>query len=118
MSSKLQKESVITMEEGNLPSKTTKYHYTTALDDSTPYQPLPEYDYSKTSNTKNEKFWNMPQDLWSGEEEYIQPLDSENGPNWEKMIATWSDAQWREFGIKYFYGYIQQSSFLLDQMKH
>ena len=36
--------------------------------------------------------------------------------NWEKMIKEWPIEKWHEFGIKYFYGYVQQSSVLLQQM--
>ena len=81
-----------------------------------------KYNYRFNSSTTNSEFWKLPQDLWSGEEEFPQPLETDEGgegggPDWVRMTNTWTSAQWREFGIKYFYGYVQQSSLLLDQME-
>jgi len=74
--------------------------------------------YSETEPSSNEDFETLPSALWNGTEEFVQPLtDDENGVvDWNKMIKTWSKEQWTEFGIKFFYGYIQQSSILMGRM--
>lgn len=75
--------------------------------------------YSSGSQcSSNQEFETLPHALWVGTEIFPQPIaDEESGCiDWESMIATWSEEQWREFGIKYFYGYIQQSSLLMGHM--
>ena len=74
--------------------------------------------YSQNNFSSNEEFETLPTGLWNGTEHYPQPIaDEKNGcVNWEMMIKTWTPEQWHEFGIKYFYGYIQQSSILMGAM--
>lgn len=74
--------------------------------------------YSQNNFSSNEEFETLPAALWNGTEHYPQPIaDEENGcVDWEMMIRTWTPEQWHEFGIKYFYGYIQQSSLLMGAM--
>ena len=74
--------------------------------------------YSQDKFSSNEQFETLPSALWNGAEHYPQPIaDDENGcVDWEMMIQTWTPEQWHEFGIKYFYGYIQQSSLLMGAM--
>ena len=74
--------------------------------------------YTKHHSSTNEDFETLPMSLWNGTEQYVQPIeDVENGCiDWEMMIQTWTAEQWREFGIKYFYGYVQQSSLLMSSM--
>ena len=74
--------------------------------------------YNQHKYSTNENFESLPASLWNGEENFPQPMtDEENGcVDWEAMIQTWTHEQWTEFGIKYFYGYIQQSSLLMGAM--
>lgn len=78
----------------------------------------PNIRYTKHCSSTNEDFETLPTSLWNGTEQYVQPIeDVENGCiDWEAMIQTWTPEQWREFGIKYFYGYVQQSSLLMSAM--
>ena len=74
--------------------------------------------YNKHYSSTNDDFATLPASLWNGTEEFVQPIeDVENECiDWEEMIQTWTPEQWREFGIKYFYGYVQQSSLLMGAM--
>jgi len=74
--------------------------------------------YSENEHSTNEDFETLPAALWNGNESFVQPItDDENGVvDWDKMIQTWTKEQWTEFGIKFFYGYVQQSSILMGHM--
>lgn len=74
--------------------------------------------YSRHLSSSNQDFETLPASLWNGAEHFPQPIeDVENGCiDWETMIENWTQEQWTEFGIKYFYGYIQQSSLLMGTM--
>lgn len=75
------------------------------------------YIYTTDAFTTNADFENMPHDLWEGREDFIQPvLNGEENIDWEQMIQDWSVERWREFGIKYFYGYVQQSSIIMEHL--
>ena len=75
-------------------------------------------NYSSEKCSSNEEFETLPAKLWEGDECFPQPLTDESTDrvDWQKMISTWAPEQWREFGIKYFYGYIQQSTILMGQI--
>ena len=77
-----------------------------------------EIRYCEHYPSSNEDFETLPTSLWNGTEQFPQPIeDVENGCiDWEAMIQSWTQEQWREFGIKYFYGYVQQSSMLMGAM--
>jgi len=77
-----------------------------------------EIRYTPHYPSTNEEFETLPASLWNGTEQFPQPIeDVENGCiDWEAMIQSWTPDQWREFGIKYFYGYVQQSSLLMGVM--
>lgn len=74
--------------------------------------------YSRHLSSTNQDFETLPASLWNGAEHFPQPItDDENQCiDWEAMIQSWTPEQWTEFGIKYFYGYIQQSSLLMGTM--
>ena len=76
------------------------------------------YNYSPDTQTTNEEFSQLAADLWLGSETFPQPPEDIESLNidWGTAIQDWSPEQWREFGIKYFYGYVQQSSLLLEQL--
>lgn len=112
---------------------TTHVHYSSALSpvsedrssmspDAMEFSPGAETHttvrYAPDGHSTNEEFETLPEGLWSGTENFPQPIaDEEKGcVDWEMMIHTWAPEQWHEFGIKYFYGYIQQSSLLMDAM--
>ena len=75
-------------------------------------------NYSKEECSSNEEFETLPASLWEGIELFPQPITNEESicVDWKKMIATWTPEQWHEFGIKYFYGYVQQSTILMGQI--
>ena len=77
-----------------------------------------DYNYSQDTQTTNEEFAQLAAGLWSGSEAFPQPPEDIESLNidWGTAIQDWSPEQWREFGIKYFYGYVQQSSLLLEQL--
>ena len=77
-------------------------------------------NYSAENCSTNEEFETLPSGLWDGNESFPQPLTDESTDriDWQKMISTWTHEQWREFGIKYFYGYIQQSTILMGQIPY
>ena len=77
-------------------------------------------NYSREKCSSNEEFETLPAKLWEGDEYFPQPLTDESTDrvDWQKMIDTWTPEQWREFGIKYFYGYIQQSTILMGQIPY
>ena len=97
------------------------FHYTGAIDDlegSPPPVGAFQYKYGTDNHSTNEEFETLPNTLWDGNQNYIQPLEDDDTDtiNWEKMIEEWPAERWREFGIKYFYGYVQQTHLLLQQM--
>ena len=77
-------------------------------------------NYSREKCSSNEEFETLPAKLWEGDESFPQPMTDESTDrvDWEKTIDTWTPEQWREFGIKYFYGYIQQSTILMGQIPY
>ena len=77
-----------------------------------------KYDYSQDTMTTNDEFSQLATDLWSGNELFMQPPEDIESINidWATAIRGWTPEEWREFGIKYFYGYVQQSTLLLDKL--
>jgi len=77
-------------------------------------------NYSVENCSSNEEFETLPSKLWDGDECFPQPMTDESTDrvDWENMIHSWTPEQWREFGVKYFYGYIQQSTILMGQIPY
>ena len=77
-----------------------------------------KYNYSTDTPSTNDEFSKLAADLWDGSEFFPQPPEDIVSLNidWRTAIHGWGHEQWREFGIKYFYGYVQQSSLLLDHL--